>query len=247
MNDLSLFFMRHNKNAPAPIVRPHPIQFYELTLVTRGSLCYFLDGNPVQLQPGDAIFVEKGTHRSRPVTGEVADYVSFNFYTEAPPVLPTRMEGVLGHDVQLILAAADEVNALGDPAENAALAHLLEALLLLLSRKIETKRIHPLTEKILAYLKQHMGQRITLSDIGALTYFSPVYCDTVFKKDMGRSIIDHLLEMRVAEAKALLLEGELSLREIADRVGFGDSNYFSRIFKKRTGYTPLQYRKHTLR
>ncbi|MBE6594612.1 MAG: helix-turn-helix domain-containing protein [Ruminococcaceae bacterium] len=247
MNDLSLILMRHNKNVPAPIIRPHPIQFYELTLLVRGSLCYFLNGTPVQLQPGDAIFVKKGTHRARPVTGEPADYVSFNFQTEAPPALPTHMAGVLEHDVHLILAAADEISSIAETADNTALIHLLQALLLLLIHKQETKKIHPLTDKILQYLKQNTGRRITLSDIGALTYFSPVYCDTVFKRDMGRSIIDHLLEMRVSEAKALLLEGELSLKEIAERTGFGDSNYFSRIFKKRTGYTPLQYRKHTLR
>ena len=87
-------------------------------------------------------------------------------------------------------------------------------------------------ERILAFLKRHMGERITLADVGTLTYFSPVYCDTVFKKDTGRSIVDYLLEMRVTEAKSLLLEGELTLKEIAERTGFGDSNYFSRIFKR---------------
>ena len=247
MNGLSLFFMRHNKNAPAPAIRPHTVQYYELTVLSKGNLCYYLDGKPVELHAGDAIFVEKGTHRERLATAENADYVSFNFHADTPPALPTKLEGVLEHGVQLILAAADEINTTGTEVESDASTHLLAALILLLKRGLETRKLHPLTERILAFLKRHMGERITLADIGTLTYFSPVYCDTVFKKDTGRSIVDYLLEMRVTEAKSLLLEGELTLKEIAERTGFGDSNYFSRIFKKRTGYTPLQYRKHTLR
>ena len=245
MNDLSLFFIRHNKNTIPPVIVPRPIQYYELTVLIRGSLCYVLNGEPVHLRAGDAVFVEKGTHRERLATAEAADYFSFNFDTDTPPALPTRIEGALSHGVQLMLAAADEINT-ADPSENAALTYLLQALILLLRQGLEANRLHPLTERITAYLKANIGRRITLADIGALTYFSPIYCDTVFKKDMGRSIIDYLLELRVNEAKSLLLEGELGLKEIAEHTGFGDSNYLSRIFKKRTGYTPLQYRKHTL-
>ena len=93
------------------------------------------------------------------------------------------------------------------------------------------------------YLHKNLARRITLADIGRMTFFSPVYCDTVFKKDMGVSIIDYLLSRRIAEAKKLLIEGTFSLSEIAKQTGFSDSNYFTRVFKKRTGYTPTEYRK----
>ena len=86
-------------------------------------------------------------------------------------------------------------------------------------------------------------KRITLDDIGRLTFFSPIYCDTVFKKDTGRSIIDHLIERRIDEAKKLLLSPDLSLTKISELCGFADYNYFCRVFKKRVGATPGAYRK----
>ena len=86
-------------------------------------------------------------------------------------------------------------------------------------------------------------KRITLEDIGKLTFFSPIYCDTVFKKDTGRSIIDHLIERRIDEAKKLLSSPDLSLSKISELCGFADYNYFCRVFKKRVGVTPGAYRK----
>jgi two-component system response regulator YesN len=60
---------------------------------------------------------------------------------------------------------------------------------------------------------------------------------------MGRSIVDYIIEKRVEEAKKLILLDTMSLRIISDTVGFSDYNYFARTFKKRSGYTPLEYKK----
>jgi two-component system response regulator YesN len=99
-----------------------------------------------------------------------------------------------------------------------------------------------LTQTSLAYIHQHFSERITLKQIGELTFFSPIYCDTVFKNDMGVSIIEYVLSLRIENAKEQLLEEELSIKEIAESVGFHDHNYFSRVFKKRVGLTPSDYR-----
>ena len=64
----------------------------------------------------------------------------------------------------------------------------------------------------------------------------------MFKKEVGRSIVDYALDRRIDEAKRLLLEGTMPLQQIAEYVGFTDYNYFSRVFKKRSGYSPTDYR-----
>ena len=68
------------------------------------------------------------------------------------------------------------------------------------------------------------------------------YCDIIFKRETGQSIIGYLTDQRIIEAKKLLIDSLLSLKEVAENVGFEDYNYFSRIFKKKTGYTPTQFR-----
>jgi two-component system response regulator YesN len=93
------------------------------------------------------------------------------------------------------------------------------------------------------YLHSNFSKKVTLNDIGKLTFFSPNYCENIFKRETGRSVIDYLLEIRMEEAKKLLAEGVLSLGDVSETVGFEDYNYFSRVFKKRTGYTPSEYKK----
>ena len=64
-----------------------------------------------------------------------------------------------------------------------------------------------------------------------------------FKKEMGKSIINYLIDVRISEARNLISGSALPLSAISEKVGFEDYNYFSRIFKKRVGYTPRQYRR----
>ena len=78
--------------------------------------------------------------------------------------------------------------------------------------------------------------------MGESLYFSPVYADAVFKRETGVSIINYAILKKVEAAKSLLSEG-VSLKDVSEAVGFSDYNYFSRLFKKRTGYTPNAFRK----
>lgn len=93
------------------------------------------------------------------------------------------------------------------------------------------------------HLHSHFAEKITLQQIGELTAFSPVYCDTVFRQEVGKPIIEYLLAIRVDEAQKLLMDGNLSVAQVAERTGFRDANYFCRVFKKRTSDTPSGYRK----
>lgn len=243
MNDHSLFYIRHNRGTPAPAIAESTIVYYDLTVLLEGTLSYRIDGNPLTLCAGDVLLLKKGALRAREAGTERADYISFNFYTDTPPHLPVVMRDAAHHDLKLMITACDEIMARYPLGYEPAAAHLLSAILSVLEAG-SREQVRPLTAKIVRYIDKHLSERITLADIGKYTFFSPVYCDTVFKKDMGSSIIEYLLTRRVAVAKQLLLEGSYSLSEIARLSGFEDSNYFSRVFKKRTGYTPTAYRKN---
>ena len=119
------------------------------------------------------------------------------------------------------------------------MSHLLGCLLVNLKNNLKRQSTHPLVEKIKIYLHENISEKITLSDIFRHTFFSAIYCDSVFKRETGRSI-DYLLDKRINGAKQLLTEGTLSLQQVSESVGFTDYNYFCRTFKKRTGYPPVQ-------
>ena len=243
MNSISLFFYRHHTHGNAFEIRPAPIVYYDLTIVLGGEMTYTVSGKTVTLKEGDAVLIKSGSVRARAASNVPPNYVSFNFHTTTPPALPEFIHGAVHSDVALMIAACDEIIAHNPTKYELTMSHLLAAILSAMEDHYEHRNISNLTAEILEYLNKNIANKITLADIGALTFFSPVYCDTVFKRDTGSSIIDYLLGQRVAEAKKLLIEGILSLGEIARKTGFEDSNYFSRVFKKRTGYTPTQFKR----
>lgn len=243
MMNLKLTYARHNSAVPASFLAPRTMSFYDLTVVISGTIFYVIDGEEIPVKSGDAILIPPGSVRERQRSAESTDYISFNFVTDPQIDLPIYLEDVLHSDALFLLSAFDKINGrsyLDHKEEN---EHLLACLLLVFENRIRAKGIHPLVRKIMKYVHQNLGNKITLEDIGKETFFSPIYCDTLFKKETGHSIIDYIIEKRIDEAKRLLLEGSLSLSGISELLGFHDYNYFSRVFKKRTGYTPSAYRR----
>ena len=242
MRNLDLFFARHNKGQPSLAMNNQLIRYYELTAVLRGRLLYEVNGESVSVEAGDAVFIRPNSVRTRPTEPDV-DYVSFNFRSGDDFSLPLHIKEGIGGDARLIIEAFDRINSDGRPVSSEINLHLLSALITLLEEAAEREGQSPLTVKIASYINSNYMKRITLEDIGKLTFFSPIYCDTVFKKDTGRSIIDHLIARRIDESKRHLSSSELPLSKIAELCGFTDYNYFCRVFKKRVGVSPSAYRK----
>ena len=68
----------------------------------------------------------------------------------------------------------------------------------------------------------------------------------MFKSEIGKPIIDYLIDVRLEEAKNLLVNSEYSVKDVSYVIGYADQNYFSRLFKQRVGYTPTNYRSSIL-
>ncbi|KRF04186.1 hypothetical protein ASG89_22700 [Paenibacillus sp. Soil766] len=65
----------------------------------------------------------------------------------------------------------------------------------------------------------------------------------LFKKEIGTTVYDYLMIKKINLAKMLLEETDLSIHEIAYRIGYAEPHYFSNVFRKKTGFTPTEYRK----
>ena len=96
-------------------------------------------------------------------------------------------------------------------------------------------------EGVIAYIQQNYAQKMTNQEIAEKFHFHPTYLSDAFKKVYGKSLHQYVMERRVLAAISLLEENKLTVEEVARAVGFYDSSYFSRYFKKVTGASPKQY------
>ncbi|WP_058485842.1 response regulator [Defluviitalea phaphyphila] len=103
-------------------------------------------------------------------------------------------------------------------------------------------RVGEITNIAKDYINKNYSKPITLEDISRKVNVSPQYFSKLFKEETGENFIDYLTNVRISAAKKLLLEGNLSIKEICYKIGYNDPNYFSRIFKKIVGVTPTEYR-----
>lgn len=99
-----------------------------------------------------------------------------------------------------------------------------------------------LTESIITYLKENLGQEVHLEDISRQFSYSLSSIKRIFKEETGMGMIGYLNRLRLEEAKALLRDTTLSIGEIAMRVGYANTYYFSNAFKKKWGESPSKFR-----
>lgn len=93
------------------------------------------------------------------------------------------------------------------------------------------------------YINANYRDSLTLDRVGNEIGLNPTYFSSLFKKETGDSFIDYLNDVRIENAKPLLLDRTFTLIDICEMVGFNDIKYFKKRFKKSTGLSPTDYRK----
>ena len=90
--------------------------------------------------------------------------------------------------------------------------------------------------------KTYMSDEISLNTIAAEVGMSPIYFSSIFSKEMGKTFVEYLTEIRMDRAKELLMCSSMKTSEIGYEVGYKDPHYFSYIFKKTQNCTPKEFR-----
>lgn len=93
------------------------------------------------------------------------------------------------------------------------------------------------------YIKAHLSAPLSLADLSAHVSLSPNYLCKVFKQATGETITHYTQNLKIEAAIELLKDDSLSINEIAERFGFCDQFYFSKVFKSYVCMSPMQYRK----
>lgn len=100
----------------------------------------------------------------------------------------------------------------------------------------------PQLAQVKSYVEEHYAENVTLESIAALVYMNPYYFSSFFKKHTGRNFKNYVTEVRMSHAQRLLLQSDLMVYEIADRVGYNNARHFSDMFKKQFGKLPQEYK-----
>ena len=106
----------------------------------------------------------------------------------------------------------------------------------------ELKKNCGLINKVLLYINDNYGENLRLKDLAEKFYINTAYLGQLFKKETGSSFSRYLNEIRIEKAKELLRRTDLHIYQIAERVGYGNSDYFIIKFKEFEGCTPLEYK-----
>jgi AraC-like DNA-binding protein len=97
-------------------------------------------------------------------------------------------------------------------------------------------------ESTFEYMNQYFQNVITLADVARLANMSEVSFSRFFKQRTGNTFIDSLTEIRLGHASRMLIDTTHSVSEIAYRCGFNNMSNFNRIFRKKKGCTPKEFR-----
>lgn len=101
-----------------------------------------------------------------------------------------------------------------------------------------------LIRKITEYLNHNYTKQLTLKKISQEMHISETYLSHLYKRETGLSPIQYVIHCRIGEAQSLLMETQLPIYEIEERLGFGSSCHLTTMFKKYVGISPREYRKH---
>lgn len=113
--------------------------------------------------------------------------------------------------------------------------------------ELENVRLSGVREAITRYIRENYMYDISMQELArTMNYSEPYFCK-LFKQCFGQNFISYLTDYRVEEAKRRLKEPTANIKEIGRAVGYGDSNYFTKVFRRVTGISPTEYRTKRIR
>lgn len=102
--------------------------------------------------------------------------------------------------------------------------------------------VHSQKDIIKDYIDRNYKKDISAKDVAGILGYSDVYFSKVFKQLFDDNFINYLTKIRIDRAKVLLKDISFNIKEVGKSVGYADSNYFTKVFKRSVGMSPSEYR-----
>lgn len=249
------------------ILAPHRHDFYVGMLFTKGSGTHQIEFNNYEIKPGYVFMIAPGEVHNWNLSKDIDGYIFFhtkeyfdlNFTYEKVENYPfycclrnnplILLKNKSRKKVDEVLKEIIDEYKGNELFKFQKISSLLNVLYISLSRIYLPERIRQ--SKNLNYLsklkqidqliEKHFKQYKYPKDYALLMHMSEKHLNRICKTCLNKTASQLILERIVLEAKRMLAFAELSVSQIADELGYSNSSYFIRLFKKKTGKTPLEF------
>ena len=252
----SVFTYAIRQDEASPTMGVHYHNTFEVYYLLKGTCWYFIDGRSYRLFAGDIALIPPGViHKasydepisSRSLFNCSEDYIPRSvrpLLAEIPYFAKSEATEDLIRDIfQVIQKEYNEPDAFSADVIRNKVAQLL----LTVARegsKPHDRQESPIAERAGRYIRDHYAESVTLQDVAQYCFVSREHLSRIFKKETGFGFNEYLNIYRLKKANTLLMKQPRSrVAEIALSCGFGDSNYFSKQYKKMYGISPTDSRK----
>jgi len=224
--------------------------FHDLTFVMGGKANYIINGKTYIVEEGDMLYVPPGstreayTFKEAPMHAYPFNFHWLNSHTEHLP-FPVITKNMMTKEILDLIREFKQVWMSRQPFwEIQARGIMLNILQRLLSNyyRQAVPQTDPRIKKVTMYIAEHYSEPITVHDLVGLVNIHPVYFGKLFKLNTGLSFKEYINRIRINNAEMMLSEGDFSVTETAERCGFIDIAYFSKVFKSVKGYPPSAVR-----
>ncbi|ADL53573.1 AraC family transcriptional regulator [Clostridium cellulovorans] len=242
----------------------HHHDFIEISIVLSGEVFYNIENKVYKITKGDILIFNPGVNHNemleenmtvRELHIGLSNFAIEGFIKNTFPLPINSSILILDKYKDAFFRCCDEIlleQQDNFPGYDMVLKSLVMKLLVILLRETtfedarkkgikfscEPSEKQNVVKAIISYMDEHYMNDISLSTISENMYMSPVYISKIFKEETGDSPINYLIKVRLNKAKALLDNGELTVKAVAKSVGYDDAYYFSKLFKKYFGYPP---------
>ena len=164
-----------------------------------------------------------------------------------PVVSCGQLAGHVGQLMQLLYMLSADMAHLNELCSSLACSVLLLAQALLRSRDRnaaidEQEQPSVLAHRVRQYLDEHHNEQLTLREAAERLHISEYYLAHVFKQEFGIPPMQYVMKRRIGEAQELLMNTDLPIAEVADRLGYSSVCHFNAMFKKNVGRPPGKFR-----